>query len=261
MGGEGALEIDVMSTGFGYLMQGMFGTCSAPIQTGATSQYIVTATTVGETAISYTVQLQRVDTAGTQRVFEHEGGMVTDWELSQDVGGLLMANIGMDFEDVTTGASPITPSYSASNAPFDWVMSSCTVAAAATNVSSFNLKVDASLKTDRRFMRTSALKLQPVRSGLPSMEGSIDVEFSDLTEYALFAAGTVSAIVMTWTGAEVESGYDFEIVLTMPACQFTGDTPQASLSELPTLSMPFTVLDNGTDAAITMLYKTSDTAL
>jgi len=93
------------------------------------------------------------------------------------------------------------------------------------------------------------------------MEGSIDVEFSDLTEYALFAAGTVSAIVMTWTGAEVESGYDFEIVLTMPACQFTGDTPQASLSELPTLSMPFTVLDNGTDAAITMLYKTSDTAL
>jgi len=264
MGAEGSLEIDVLTTGFGFLMQSMFGTCSAPVQTGATTQYVVTATTVGggvAASPSYTVQVQRVDTGGTVRTFTHHGGVVTGWELSQDVGGLLTSKLDMDFEEVVNNIAADTPAYAAGNVPFDWVMASCTVGGAATNVSKVSLNADLALKTDRRFLKTSGLKLQPIRSGLPSYEGTLDVEFTDLTEYDLFVAGTVTPIVLTWTGSEMEAGYDYEIVITLPACQFSGDTPQASLTDLPSLSMPFKVLDNGTDPAITMLYKTTDTAL
>ena len=43
----------------------------------------------------------------------------------------------------------------------------------------------------------------------------------------------------------------------MPVCKWTGSTPVASLDDLTTIELPFTVLDNGTDAAVTITYQTS----
>lgn len=262
MGGEGSLEIDVLSTGFGFLMQAMLGSVAGPVQQGATAAYKSTATsTAADPNDSYTVQIQRVDAGGTLQSYTHHGGVVTGWTLNQDVGGLLTATLNFDFEDVDTSTGDGTPTYAASNVPFDWTMAKASMDSVDTPVLSVNLTGDLGLKTDRRFLRQSALKKQPIRSTVPSFEGTITMEYEGQTEYNDFVAGNVIPIVFTWTGAQIESPYNAEVVVTCNACQYTGNQPVSSLNDTPTLTLPFKVLDNGSDAAMTIEYTSTDTSL
>ena len=262
MGGEGTLEFDILNKGFGLILQAMLGSVSGPTQIAATTAYKTTvATTAADPDDSFTVQVQRTDMGGTQRDFTHEGCVVTGWNISQDVGGLLKASLNFDFEDVNTSTGAGTPAYPASASPFDWTQSVVTLDGTATDVMSFSLDADLALKTDRRFLRGSELKKKPVRSGVPVFTGSVEMEFEGLTQYADFVAGNVIPIVATWTGAVIESAEVFEVVITMPACQYTGESPEASLSDVPKQALPFDVMWNGTDAAVTIEYTSTDTSL
>lgn len=262
MGGEASLEIDVLNKGFGLILQAMLGSVSGPTQIGATDAYKTTvATTSDDPADSFTVQVQRSDMGGTQRNFTHHGSVMTGWTLAQSVGGLLTASLNFDFEDVDTSTPAGTPAYPAATAPFDWTMASATVDGSAVDVMSFEVNGDLALKTDRRFLRGSALKKIPCRSGVPQFTGSMEMEFEDLTQYNHFVAGDIVPIVATWTGAEIVTGEVYEVVVTMAACQFTGESPEASLSDVPKQNLPFEVLWNGTDPAIQIEYTSTDTAL
>jgi hypothetical protein len=263
MGGEGTLEIDVLTTGFGFLLQAMLGSVAGPTQQGATSAYLTTATsTAADPDDFFTVQIQRVDVGGTQRDFTHHGGVITGWTIAQEVGGLLGVTFDMDFEDVDTSTGAGTPTYAASNVPFDWTMAKATLDSVDTDIVSMELTADLGLKTDRRFLRQSGLKKQPIRSGMPSFEGTITLELNDLTEYADFVAGTVIPIIFTWTGAEIESPHNSEVIVTCNACQYRGGEPVVSLQgDTPMITLPFKVLDNGTDAAMTITYMSTDTSL
>lgn len=261
MGGAGALEIDVLNKGFGLILQAMLGSVSGPTQIGATAAYKTTAaTTADDPDDSFTVQVQRTDMDGTQRNFTHHGAVLTSWSLSQAVGGLLVASMDFDFEDVDTITAAGTPSYPAATAPFDWTQAAATIDGSAVDIMSFELNADLALKTDRRFLRGSALKKKPCRSGVPQFTGTMEMEFEDLTQYNAFVAGSIVPIVVTWTGAAIDTEA-YEIVVTMPACQFTGESPEASLSDVPKQNLPFEVLWNGTDPAITIEYTSTDTAL
>ena len=58
-------------------------------------------------------------------------------------------------------------------------------------------------------------------------------------------------------GTAIEGAYYPFFHVTMPVCKWTGSTPVASLDDLTTIELPFTVLDNGTDAAVTITYQTN----
>ena len=264
MGGEGTLEIDVLTTGFGFLLQALLGSVSGPTQQASTTAFLTTATsTAADPNDAFTVQIQRVDVSGTLQSFTHHGGVITGWQLSQDVGGLLVCSMDLDFEDVDTSTGDGTPAYAASNTPFDWTMAKASLDSVDTDIVSMSLTADLGLKTDRRFLRQSALKKQPIRTGVPSFTGEITMEWDGQTEYNDFVAGTIIPIVFTWTGANIEGAYDEEIVITCAACQYDGPSePVVSLSgDTPMLSLPFKVLDNGTDAAMVITYQSTDTAL
>lgn len=262
MGGAGTLEIDVLTTGFGFLLQGMLGSIAGPTQQAATTAYISTATsTAADPNDSYTVQIQRVNASGTLQSYTHHGGVMAGWRLSQDVGGLLVASMDFDFEDVDTSTGDGTPAYAASNVPFDWTQAKATLDSVDTDIMSMELSADLGLKTDRRFLRQSGLKKQPVRSSVPSYEGSMTLEYDGQVEYNDFVAGNVIPIIFTWTGAVIEGAFNYEVVVTCNACQYTGNEPVSSLDDMPMLTLPFKVLDNGTDAAMTITYQSTDTAL
>lgn len=263
MGGEGSLEIDVLSTGFGFVLQSMLSTVSGPTQIGATTAYTTTATTASDAnSDSYTVQIQRVNTAGTLQSFTHHGGVITGWSLSQEVGGLLNATLNFDFEDVDTSTADGTPAYAANNFPYDWTMACATINGVSTDLRSMSLNADLGYATDRRFLRCSALKKQPVRSTVPSFDGELALDWEDNTQYDLFVAGTIVPIVLTFdSGVDIDSGNNYKMEVTLPACQFSGNEPVASLGDVPSLSLPFTVLHNGTDPAMTITYTSTDTAL
>jgi hypothetical protein len=261
MGGEGTIEADVLNQGYGLLLQAMLGTATGPTQQASTIAYLQTfATASDDPGKSYTIQVLRTDAGGTTRTFTHTGCVVTGWKLSHEVGGMLSAEFNFDFANVVTNIAAGTPTYPATAQPFDWTQASATWNSAPIDLKSFSVEGDLGMNTERRFLRGSPLKKRPVRSAVPSFEGSAEMEFDSMAQYDAFVAGTIAPMTVTWTGANIVSTHDFQIVLTMPAVQFQGSSPEVSLDDMPKIELPFKVLWNGTNPAISLTYKSTDTA-
>lgn len=258
MGGEGTIEMDILSTGQGLILQAMFGSVSGPTLVSGTAYKSIHATTPADPNDAWTVQVLR-DMNGTQQQFTHKGCVITGWTIKQDVGGLLMADMKFDFQDVDTSTSAGTPTYVALGAPFDWTQCAATWNGVAIDLKDFSLDADLGLDTDRRYLRGSALKKQPIRKSVPVFNGSMSCDFDALTHYNAFVAGTVAPLIVTWTGAAI--GVNFEVFkLTMPSVQFTGSSPEAGLEQITKQDLPFKVL-HGSAAAITCEYTSTDVAL
>jgi hypothetical protein len=264
MGGSGTTSWDVLNKGAGLLFQAMFGSATGPTQQASTIAYLSTfATTTAAPDDYFTTQIQRVDSGDTVRSFTAVGCAITGWKLAHEVGGLLTLDIDWDARDIgtATGAgSAVSPS---SATTFDWTQLNVTVNGTETCLKSFELNADLGLKTDRRLMcSTSAgLKRAPKRAAVPTFTGSFVSEFDDLTLYNLYTAGTIVPIVATWTGAQIVSGHNYQITLTLPACKFDGDTPEASLTDMTMQPMQFRALYDQSSALATLTYKSTDTAL
>lgn len=261
MGGEGSLEFDILTNGFGLLAQGLLGTVSGPTQEAATTAYTSTfATAADEPGKAYTVQVQRADMSGTTRVFTHLGCVPTGWTISQGLEGITKAVVPFVFQDVNTTESAESITYPGGTA-FNWTQSKATIDSVDTDITEMNLTADLGLAVDRRFLRQSELMKQPCRRTVPQFTGSISSEFEDLVLYNDFVAGNIVPITFTWTGAVIEGAHNFELIITLPACQFDEGSPTANLDGLPTQTLPFKVLWDETNPAVTMTYKSTDTAL
>ena len=263
LGATGSIEFDLLNKGAGRILQHVLGTTSGPTQQGSTAAYRSTFTTddTGPTG-SYTVQISRVDSGGTLRPFTYEGCVATGFNIAQDLGSNLSFTLNFDAENEQTSTGEATPSYPSSADPFNYT--NCVIAidgSAATNFTSFSLDGDLGMDTARRFLNGSATKSQPKRSSVPSSRGTITAEFADLTDFNKFINGTEFSINASWNGAEIATGYNYEAVLSIPVAKFTGSTPVASLDSLTTVDLPFVILDNGSSAAITMTYTSTDTSL
>ena len=266
MGGTGSLEIDVLNKGMGMLLEGLTGTSGAVTQVAATSAYTQShANSSTGPSESFTVQVIRPIVDGSTQQFTHHGCKPTGWNVSQDNTGLLKMGIDFDFEDVDTSTAAASAAYPAATTPFAWPNAVVTIDSVEfAYATGFELNADLAMATDRRYLSSTApLKSAPVRSGLASFTGSIDSDFSALTEYTAWLAGTVTDLNVKWSMASdlIESGYTYEFELDMPAIHWTGESPTASNSDLSKHPMPFTVLDNGTDAMVTISVQSTDTAL
>lgn len=261
MGGEGSIEVDVQPTGFGLLFQSMLGGTTAPVQQAATTAYKSTfvSTAAGPTD-SWTVQMQRVDAGGTVRSFTHLGSTMTGWKFTQETDGLLGVEFMFDFQDVVTSVSAGTPTY-VDSLPYAWTQAAATWDGTAIDLTKLELEGSLGFNTERRFLRGSALKKKPVRASVPEFKGSAEMEFESLTHYNAFVSGETAPLVLTWTGDEIASPYDYELKITLAAVQIQGDSPEVSLSAMPKQSLPFAVLWNGTDPAVKIEYTSTDTSL
>ena len=263
LGATGSIEFDLLNKGAGLLLQHVLGTTSGPTQLGSTSAYRSTfATSDSGASGSYTIQVSRVDSGGTLRPFTYEGCVATGFNIAQDLGSNLSFTLNFDAENEQTSTGEATPAYPSGADPFNYTQAVIAIdGSAATNFTSFSLDGDLGMDTARRFLNGSATKSQPKRSSVPSYTGTITAEFADLTDYNKFVNGTEFSINASWNGAEIASPYNFECVLSIPVAKFTGSTPVASLDSLTTVDLPFTVLDNGSSAPITMTYTSTDTSL
>lgn len=260
MGAAGVIELDALSNGLGLLLQGVFGS-SAIAQQAATAAWKQThQTTSDASTASYTIQKLVSDNAGVLDAYTYHGSVITEFSLSQDVGGLLVANFSFDSEDEDTSTAAGTPVYPAAGKPFDWTQALVEVNSIAQEAQSFSFSANMGLKTDRRFLRNSALKRQPKRTAMPEYTGEMAIEFANATLYDAFVAGTIMPIVATWRGPLIAATYYEEIKLTMAACQFDGSTPTGSLDDMTNVALPFKVLYNGTDPAVKLEYTSTDVA-
>ena len=263
LGATGSIECDILNKGQGLILQHLLGTTSGPTQIAATSAYRTSLSTndLGPTG-SYTIQMGRVDSGGTMRPFTYEGCMATGFNITQELGSNLSMTIDFDAENEQTSSGEATPSYPSSADPFNYTQ--CVIAidgAATTNFTSFSLEGDLGLKSDRRFLAGSSTKAQPKRTNLPSYTGTIEAEFKNLDDYNKFVNGTIFGINASWNGATIEGAYNYEFVVSLPTCKFTGSTPVASLDDMTTVSLPFVALQGPSTNAVEITYTSTDTSL
>ncbi len=256
MGAEGELsDLDFMTNGMGLLMQSVLGASAGP-----TSDVITLTTTSTLLPTSYTIQVLRPVNDGTLSPFTYVGSVITSWTLSQVVGEFLKVGLTFDAQDEKDDVGAGTPAY-ADGEPFDWTQAAVTIGGSAVDdIREITFSGDLGLKTDRRYLRGSALKKQPCRVGAPTYSGQVLGDFADKDQYDRFVAGSIFPIVATWTG-ESFGGDNYEVVVTAPACQYDGASPQASMDDLTTETLPFRILHNGTDPAITITITSDDSAL
>ncbi|WP_282793674.1 phage tail tube protein [Streptomyces sp. CC224B] len=261
MGGEGELEVDVLDAGAAALFSALFdkydGGTPNP-QTGMTAHVFETAP-VSESP-SFTAQMLRPTTDGKTVAYKHVGCVATEWELKAETENPVTATVTWDFQDVSHSDKPgdaLPIAYPKSAFVYDWSRTAIALSVDGTSVSldanSLELTGDRGMKTDRRFLRGNALKKVPVRAAMPTYEGTLEGEFTTgaLRAYEAFIAGKVAALVVDFTG--ITPGTSMRIEL--PAVQFTGDSPEASVDDVTTAELPFRVLDPGDGrAAIRLTY-------
>ena len=256
-GATGSIESAILSEGELERFGSLIGIKQAPT-TPASNVYTTTlsADATGPDK-SYTVLVGRAQTGTGQPIdqFTYAGCVPTGFEISVEENGFLMATINYDVREetddgsVSVNASPVYPGTSAIR-PQMYIFEDCAITIGGTQIDvikSFSLSGDLALDTNRFFIKNSALKDMPIRSGVPSFTGSMSAEFNDDTLYDLFAAGGTSEIVFTATGPEdisssINTRPSFQI--TMHACQFEGSSPQSSLDGVSMIELPFKCLEN-----------------
>ena len=191
IGATGSIEVDVLNKGMGLLLQHALGGSSGPTQQGGTAAYLQTFETndVGP-ATSYTVQVAKADSNGGLQAFTYEGSVITGWNISADLGSAVSMTFDFDSEAEQNSTALAAASYPSGSDVF--VYTDVTIEiddSAVSTFTSFSLDGDLGMKTDRRFLKGSAVKGQPLRNALPSYTGSLSGEFQVMAQYEAFVAG------------------------------------------------------------------------
>ena len=263
VGASGSIDCDVLTKGMGLLLQHSLGGSSGPTQQGGTAAYTSTfETSDSGPGTSYTVQVAKADSNGGLQAFTYEGSIVTGFNVSQDLGSALSLTVDFDSEAEQNSTALAAASYPSGTDVFVYTDATIEIDdSAISTFTSFSLDGDLGMKTDRRFLKGSAVKGQPLRNALPSYTGSLSGEFQVMAQYEAFVAGTTFKLeFIAAKSTAIAGSYYPTFKVTLPVCVFTGSTPTASLSDLSTIELPFTVLDNGSDAAVKIEYTSTDTS-
>lgn len=260
MGGEGEIELDLLDAGAGTLLAAAFDTVTVTPDGAGMRTHVFKTSDVVESP-SFTAQMVRPTTDGGRVAFRYGGCMVTGWTLTAETESAIVFNAACDFQDETYASTGIVdPVYPEDGFPLDWSRASVSLTrggvAAPMNARKLEVTAERGLNTSRRFLRGNALKAVPLRAATPTYEGTLEGEFtsSGLPLYAAFVSGEVCGLTAVFAGLTPGSS----LTVALPAIQFTGESPEASLDDLTVQNFPFRILEPESADAITATYVEPD---
>ena len=263
-GGGGPVELEVATKGFGLLLKHSMGAAAITTPGGATNQRRHRHTFADLDDLSLTLQKGLPDIGGTTRPFSFLGCVVTGWELTIEVDGLLMFSPTFDAQDMVTTESLASASFASADELFSYQQMAITVDGGAAVPMSLSLSCEHALKTDRYFVQSSTLKKRPVMAGRRTLTGSMAFEFESMTQVNYFlnaAPGAEIPITFEAEGDEIDAGTNnYGLTGTIAEARFDGTLPVVEGPDVITVTAPFEVLDNGTDEELILDYFTTDTA-
>lgn len=256
---------EVPNKGFGFFLDLLHGNTVTPVIQGATTAYLQTHNLTGDPTKSATLQVGKPSTDGTVRPFDYTGCMVNSASLSCSVDDWLKFNWGFDAQDEDTAQTLATASYPTSLEGFHFQQATVTVNSIVQNLTTGSLVKSMSLdlglprNTERYGLRSTALKAKPILNDYTPGSGSIGYEFTDLTQYGLFTAGTKCPIIFDFTSSSLAgTAFPFKITITIAQAQFTGTTPVVTGPDILSYEAPFVILDDGTNAPVKIEYTSTD---
>jgi hypothetical protein len=247
----GSLELELTPGGSGRLLEACMGT----VTTAGAGPYTHTYDGGVLDGQSLSVQIGRPDIGGTVRAFSYTGMKVADWEIACSVGEIPTITMNMYGSGESTSESLETASYPSNDDPFVFTEASLTVAGSEVCVKDVAVKGTNGLAINRHFIcANGATPKEALESELRTVGGTFTADFTDLTQYGYFTAGTENALVLTFT-----SGADI-LAITMNV-RYDGETPSVSGAELLELSVPFMAISDTSDAAaFTTVLTNADSA-
>lgn len=253
----------------GALLDLLVGATVTPVQQTTTTAYLSTFNIgASDPNKSATIQVGKPDTNGTVRPFDYTGSMVTGATFSCAIDDWLKFAYTFDAQDEDTAQSLATASYPTSLEGFHFQQATVTVNSVVQNmttgslVRSMNLDLGLPRATERFGLRSTALKAKPILNAYTPGSGSLGFEFTDLTQYGLYTAGTKVPLIIDFTSTSLAgTAFPFRITFTMAAVQFTGTTPVVGGPDILTYEAPFQILDDGTNPpCVVTSYSTESAA-
>lgn len=262
-GGSGPVTFEVADKGFGLLFKHALGKSTITTPVGATNARLHTHVLDDMDNLYLTAQKGVPDTGGTTRAISMLGCVVTEFEISLDVDGLLMFTPTFDVRDLDTDEPLATASFAADDRLYGYQQAAITVDSTAADVTQMSFRVAHGMKTDRWYLKAAGTKGLPVLNAARDIGGQLTYEFQSMTEANRFvnqAPGTEVPVSALLTGRTIETGFNYQVGVKMPACRFDGELPKVAGPDVVMVTAPFTAFDNGSDAPVTVTYQTTDTA-
>lgn len=279
VGAGGPITLDHATKKMNLLWKYMLGSTPTFTQQGATTAYLAVHQPGTLDGGSFTYQKGVPQTDGTVRPFTFNGGKVTDWELSVSTEQILQLSLTMDFWNVVTATALAAPSYPTGNEVFNFqqvttfklggtasttsgVVSVASGTTVATLVRDFTLAGSNALAVDRRGLGNQGVKSEQIENGWRGLTGTLIGEFTSQAEiWDVMKADTATPLQITFEGSTIASTYKNTLDIILPAVKF--DTADVSIDgpDIVAQSVPFVVLDDGTNATIQVSITSTDTAV
>lgn len=270
--GSGSIQFEMQSKGMGTLLEAAMGSGTSTLVSGTTYQQNFV---FGSLAVPLTIQKGLVDASGTVHPYTFAGCTCTGFEISVPHTDFAMLKTDWDICSLNTATAYTAPTYPASPTVYHWGMAAVTIGGsvtypttnalasggtAVTNVRDFSLSVGHNLAADRYLMSAGGLKARPT-PGQRSMSGSITVDYVDDVLRDALVADTALPIVVTLTSAEALSTGTATLQIVLSHCRLDGELPKSNKGAQITTSFKFMALSDGTNAPLTIVLRTADTAL
>jgi hypothetical protein len=264
---EGSITLEPATKGFGLVLKHALGSASISTPSGATNARLHAHTLGDIYGTSLTVQVGRPDSSGTVQPFSFLGCRADTLSFTSSVDEILQCELGLVGQDMTTAEALAAATYpttgsQAAYEQFYWTQGVISLAGSAVAVvTDFEMEINNNLKSDRYFLGGATMS-EPILAGMTEITGTITVEFLNLTAYNRFVNNTQVAINARWTAATAIESTTFPYVeIDIPKARFDGPAdPAVGGPDVLTQELPFKVLNDGTNAPVTINYMTSDTA-
>jgi hypothetical protein len=264
-GADGSLELEVLDKGYAFWLKHMLGNVAKG--TADPDGFSVFTGTIADLAgKSFTTEVGRVDASGALSQFNYTGGKVNSWEISNQIDGVLSLSLDVVYakETVRVG-SPVTPTYPTNANLFTYLGGAFTIDATTVAVSEVTIKGDNGLKDDRWAIGVG--RREPREEKSRDISFDLKGDFDSMTAYnkviAAQASGALGALVFQWGGVPLAgqpTKYPI-ITVTIPNARFDEATPNVEAGKLPDIQISGKALNLTGNDAITITYKSLDTAV
>lgn len=270
--GGGTTVHECISKGMGMLFENAFGAGVSTLVSGSTYQQNFT---IGGAPSPLTIQKGVVAADGTVQPYTFTSAMARSVEFGLGVGEILMSTFEWDAQNMATGTAYTSPSYASGGSLFHFAQGAVTLGGSPTaptttalasggtsvaNVRDFTFKLDNTMGDPRHNIGGAGLKSGAAARGVRQGTGTMTIELTDAVARDAILADTALGLVLTFTGTEALSTGYASLSLYLSAIKLDGPMPQAT-GGLPTMSVNFTMLDDLTNAPVTLSIRTADTAL
>ena len=263
-GGGGPLTMELATKGFGLLLKHAMGAVAITTPGGSTTARRHRHTLGDLDDLSLVIQKGVPDTeTGTVRPFTFLGCVMTEWELSVDVDGLVMLGFTVDAQEMVTTETLVATAFPANDELFSYQQVAVTVDSGAVLPTTLSLNVGHGMNTSRYFVRASPLKKRPLIASMRDVRGSMTLEFESMTQANYFlnaAPGAEVPFTAAATGDLIDGSTSYGLTASATAVRFDGDMPTVQGPDVVTITAPFTVLDDSTNPPLTVDYFTTDVA-